>query len=199
MRAFLLLLHAASVTSCATPAAPPSVVAEVAAPRTVAPAPAAAVSDDPLVGRLRFDGGAGERALVVERIEAATAEMSFIVRGIARGRLEETNRAPDAIELSRQGDVMTVVIDGRRYAAPFDGAPVTVTGVGGDEVALTYRRDGDRLVQTFRGEDGGRENVFRFVDAETVVLEVRVFSERLPADLRYSLTYRRQSPLPRPP
>lgn len=142
-------------------------------------------------GALTFDGGDGERSQVATRVDRATEDMNIIARGIARRRLKESNRAPETIELRREGDRLTVVIDGRRYEGFLDAAPITVKGITGDEVAMTFRISGDQLVQTFRGEDGGRENAFSLVDATTVVMDVRVFSPRLPADIVYALTYRR--------
>lgn len=149
------------------------------------------VPDELFGGQFAFDGGASERSQIAQSVDTATEEMNFVVRGIARDRLKKTNRAPETIELSRQGEQLTVVIDGRRYEGVLDAKPVTVTGITGDDVEMTYRIAGDQLLQTFRGEDGGRENAFRLVDSDTVVMDVRVFSPRLPADILYSLTYRR--------
>ncbi len=150
-----------------------------------------AVPDALFGAALTFDGGDGERSQVAKSVDRATEDMNLIARGIARSRLKETNRAPETIELRREGDRLTVVIDGRRYEGLLDAPPITVKGITGDEVAMTFRISGDQLLQTFRGEDGGRENAFSLVDATTVVMDVRVFSPRLPADIVYALTYRR--------
>lgn len=149
------------------------------------------VPDGLFAGAFTFDGGEGERNQVAQSVDRATEDMNLIARGIARSRLKETNRAPETIELTRDGDRLTVFIDARRYEGALDAAPVIVTGITGDEVAMTFRVAGGQLLQTFRGEDGGRENAFTLVDANTVALDVRVFSPRLPADVVYTLTYRR--------
>lgn len=184
MRTFLVVLSMASFAGCAEP----SVLHHPVSP-TPATVSDGAIPDELFMGHLTFAGGDGERSAIAKSVDAATEAMNFIARGIARNRLKETNRVPSRIELSRRRGQLTVVIDGRRYTGPLDGTPVTVTGLTGDEVEMTYGADGADLIQTFRGEDGGRENTFQLLDEQTVALGVRVFSQRLPADVFYSLTY----------
>ena len=117
--------------------------------------------------------------------------MSFLARGIARGRLKDRNPIARAVHLEQEGDRVAVAFDGRRYAGQVGAAPVVVSGTGGDPLRLTFRRRGDTLVQRFDGERGGRTNTFTVGADGRLRVEVTVRSPRLPGDVVYRLTYAR--------
>jgi len=117
--------------------------------------------------------------------------MSFLVRGIARKRLREANRIRERVAISRQGDKLTVRLDGETFNAPINGPAVDVVARDGMELKLRYRIAKGRIEQTLQAEEGGRTNHFEVDGKGRLTVRVRIFSEKLPKDVRYRLTYAR--------
>jgi hypothetical protein len=131
---------------------------------------------------------------IQKAIEAATADMNFITRPIARSRLKKTNSLAHRIAITRQGETITVRFDQRKPAGmPADGGVVKWTGEDGEQFDVFARAGDDRLVQTFKAEDGQRVNSFTPEDAQRLRLEVQVTSPRLPKPLSYTVRYRREA------
>ena len=129
---------------------------------------------------------------IQKAIEAATADMNFITRPIARSRLKKTNTMAHRIAITRQAETVTVRFDERKPAEmPADGNVVKWTGEDGEQFDVFARTDNGRLVQTFKAEDGQRVNSFTAEDAQRLTLEVQVTSPRLPKPLTYTVHYKR--------
>jgi len=129
---------------------------------------------------------------IQKAIEAATADMNFITRPIARSRLKKTNTLAHRIAITRQAETITVRFDERKPAEmPADGRVVKWTGEDGEQFDVFARTDDGRLVQTFKAEDGQRVNAFTAEDAQRLTLEVQVTSPRLPKPLTYAVRYKR--------
>lgn len=144
---------------------------------------------DRLSATYTFVGGEREHKGLIDAIEAVVGDMNLFVRDIARDRLRASNEVPSALAIHRIGRRVTVSFDERTYTAELGGPPVTVQGATGDPVRLTYRLQGQRLIQDFRGERGGRVNAF-YVDAEgRLRIDVKVHSPKLPKDLLYRLSF----------
>ncbi len=186
---------AARVASPAARGASPASLASLALPAALG---ARAESDSPvkleaslpagLEGTFRFGGGDAERRQREAAIEDVVSRMNVFVRGIARRRLASATVIVNQVRVSRDGNAVTVEYDGRSYRAELGGAPIDVVSVTGDEVKLTHRVKGDRLIQTFAGKDGGRRNVLSFKGGR-LVLRATIFSQRLPKSLAYKLSY----------
>ena len=129
---------------------------------------------------------------IQKAIEAATAEMTFLTRPVARSRLKKTNSLAQRIVITRQAETITVRFDARKPAEmPADGSVVKWTGEDGEQFDVFARVENARLVQTFKAEDGQRVNSFTAEDAQRLTLEVQVTSPRLPKPLTYTVRYRR--------
>ncbi len=142
---------------------------------------------DRFTGRHRFVGGDLEGKAREAAIEVVV-EMNLIVRGMARKRLSETNRIASEIALDRKGDELTIRFDDHSHTAPITGPPLRAIATA-DGVKLLHRVEDGQLEQILQGEDGGRMNTFSLEPDGRMRLRVRVFSHRLPRDLRYQLTY----------
>jgi hypothetical protein len=116
--------------------------------------------------------------------------MSFFVRGIARGKLREKNPVHRRVRAGVRGDEVVVVYDGDRFETPRGRwRPVSA---GGERVQLRQEVRAGRIHQTFRTPDGEKRIVLGVSeDGRRLELEVELVSPRLPAPLRYRLTYRR--------
>jgi hypothetical protein len=129
---------------------------------------------------------------IQKAIDAATADMNFLTRSVARGRLKKTNSLHERIAITRQVVMIGVSFDERRpIEMPADGSPIKWTREDGEILDVSARAEEGRLVQTFKAEDGQRVNSFIAEDAGRLTLEVQVTSPRLSKPLTYSVRYRR--------
>lgn len=143
-------------------------------------------------GDYEFAGGDAEREQRKDAIDDAIADMNMLVRGVARKRLLASTAIPDRLEVSAKGTSVTVSFDDRLYTAALGAPPVVVTGTNGDDLDLTHRLDGKRLMQEFVGPKGGRINALR-KSGDEIEVDIRVHSESLPGDVVYTLTYEAES------
>ena len=127
-------------------------------------------------------------------IESAIARMNFITRPIARGRLRRTNIPYERLNLAITPSQITTVVDGGKpVVTPSSGTFVKWRREDGETFDVSTRWQGESLSQTFRAEDGQRENVYTLgADGSTLTLAVTLTSPRLPGPVKYSLTYRKE-------
>lgn len=125
-------------------------------------------------------------------IETAVAKMNFIKRPIARSRLKKTNPVYQQLSITSAPNGFTIAFDDRRpVTAPTDGTVVKWTREDGEVFDVTMRVQGNTLVETFKAEDGARENSFRIEPDGALTLNVVLTSDQLPEPVKYSLRYRR--------
>jgi hypothetical protein len=128
-------------------------------------------------------------------IESAVSKMSFITRPIARGRLRRTNAAYQRVVVNyTQTEVSTTFDQRRAITSPANGTPVQWTREDGEKFTLSTEWQGQRLVQTFRAEDGSRTNTYTIsADGRTLTMHVTLRSPRLSAPLEYNMVFTRAS------
>ena len=128
-------------------------------------------------------------------IETAVARMSFVTRPIARGRLRRTNAPDQRITINFTPAEVTTTIDQRRpITSPANGHTVKWTREDGEVLDLSTAWENGNLVQTFRAEDGTRQNSYSISgDGRVLTMNVTITSPRLPQPLRYKLVYNRAS------
>ena len=132
---------------------------------------------------------------VATAINAAVARMSFVTRPIARGRLTRTNAPYERIVISYSTSQVSLTFDRRAaIVTPANGTPTAWTREDGERFMVSTEWENGRLEQTFRADDGSRENVFTLSgDGATLTMNVTVTSPRLPRPLTYKLVYIRAS------
>jgi hypothetical protein len=159
------------------------------------PAAVAATGEEasPHAGDWAFVGGDAERQRIDAAIDEATAEMLPGIRTIARNRLKESNFATDRIEITIAGAFIKIDQVGfRAITAPASGVAIPWRTPQGDKAKVSHKLVDGVLVQRMLGSDGGRENRFSVSgDGTKVTVRTRIWSERLPADVVYQLSYRR--------
>lgn len=160
--------------------------------RAAAPTEAQKDGVDDLLGNYVHVGGKAEQDAVLEAIDDVVADMNVFARGIARDRLRESNPVPKKLEISRNGDEITIAFDGRKYAAPLDGSSVKVVGVTGDTLDYRVSLGEDKLRQHFAGGKGKRVNTLRRRGDKRLKVAVKVSSDSLPKPLQYTLTLERR-------
>jgi hypothetical protein len=131
---------------------------------------------------------------VKQAIERSISHMNFIVRPIARHRLTRTNRPPAHLIFANRADTLIVTLEGANpIVTPRDGSVIPwVSGVSKEVYRVNASVAGDTLHQVITASDGHRLDDFIFSEGgERVRLDVRLYADRLPAPLTYSLTFRR--------
>lgn len=127
-------------------------------------------------------------------IERSIQHMNFIIRPIARHRLTRTNHPPAHLTFANHADTLVVTFEGANpIVTPRDGSPVPwVSGVSREVYRVKATVAADTLHQTIMASDGHRIDDFVFSEAgQKVRLDVRLYADRLPAPLIYSLIFRR--------
>jgi hypothetical protein len=128
-------------------------------------------------------------------VEQCVAKTNFVVRGIARPRLLKTNVPYDRISIVANSAEVKVVYgaSGKPVVSAPDGKSVPWKREDGEVFQLSHELKGDRLVEIFQGEDGGKQESFGVsADRSTLTVDVKVTSPKLPEPLVYRLVYRRK-------
>ena len=135
---------------------------------------------------------------IASGIEDGISEMNFVVRPIARGRLEDTNTVCKSLTFTlADGDLSIQCGGGKVFTTPADGTSKKV--LGSDEE--TYynlsqkmeQKDGKTVItQVFKAEDGKRTTVYTYdPDKKTLSMLVRVNSPKLdPKAVKYTIPYK---------
>lgn len=147
---------------------------------------------DHLAGAYTFAGGNKERDALAAAIEDLVGEINGLFRNRARKKLTETNPAFAKVAIARSGDEVTFTFDGRDKVCKLDGSVTTVDAIDGGTLQCRLAMDGKTLVQRLDGgARGGRVNRFSVTDSGRLKIKVRIYSKLMPADMRYTLTYKR--------
>lgn len=130
---------------------------------------------------------------VNQAIQSTVAQLNFLIRPIARGRLTKTNKPYQKVILGLTENEISIVTDLR---APIrtkpEGTPIKWTREDGEIFDVSTVWDGTTLKQTFAAEDGQRVNEYRASeDGLGMTLQVTVSSSKLKEPLRYRLAYKR--------
>lgn len=130
---------------------------------------------------------------VEKAIDKAVAPMNFVVKAIARGRLQKVNQPYHHIVIGT-GSKLSVQTDARAPIAAASGATIKWTRPeDGEKLDVTMRLAGNRLEEDFVSPDGKRVNVFEpSADGKKLVMAVTVTSPRLPKPLTYRIAYKRE-------
>lgn len=145
-----------------------------------------------LEGTWKHDGPDDEAA-VAEAIEAVTAEMPKMIRGIATKKIEEAATI-DAVMVFKV-DGVAIEVERSERKKPFravpDGKPFEYENDKGELTEGTLRFEAGNLVQTGETKQGGGE--YRFVvEDDKLTVQVRMYSDRMPQDIEFDVHYTKQ-------
>jgi len=145
-----------------------------------------------LFGTYEHVGGEEDVTARDAAIEATVEGVFFLGRGLAREKLLVAAAIDDRIVVKRQGGTIEVAL-GERFdlKAPLDGPGTTFVGTDGDELTLTFSRQGSRLIQLAEGERGGTRRVFSLTGDGRLLVQVTIYSARLDKPVEYALHYAR--------
>jgi hypothetical protein len=120
--------------------------------------------------------------------------MNFVIRPIARRRLEHTNQPATAVRLALGPKDVEIQFDARvPVRTPIDGRAISWTREDGERFMVRSTLEASWLIQRFEAPDGAKTNRFE-LDSDRLLLKVHVTveSSKLPKPLSYTLVYRRQ-------
>lgn len=139
-----------------------------------------------------FDIITSESDNVEKAIETTVAPMNFVIRGIAKGRLQKVNQPYQHMTLN-VGSKISIATDGREAINGANGSTFKWTRPeDGEKLDVTLRSTGGSLEETFASSDGKRVNVFTpSADGKKLTMSVTVTSGKLPKPLTYKLVYKR--------
>jgi len=147
-------------------------------------------------GRFTFAGGTSQINAMHTAIEEVVSAMNFVIRPIARSRLQKANYPSTELTISSAGGQIHVVRPGMAVvAAPEDGSFVPWTGKDGDEFKVRHRFVTERkLVQEFYGDGNHSVNIYQVnADGTRLQIHTTIEADMLPKALKYSMTYRREA------
>ncbi len=129
-----------------------------------------------------------------DAINRVVDRMNLFIREIARGEIHRRIEPEQRIRFALRG-AQTLALSLDEWGpveVAVGGAPLRTRGSTGENVALTVRYGGGRLVAHSATPRGSRTNVFSLsADGERLLMSVRITSDQLPDHIRYRLTYRR--------
>ena len=138
-------------------------------------------------GQWRYAGGATETARVQEVVDAVVAELSFLLRPIARPRLKKECAPWMTLRIQHDGSLVTVHSDDGTFTSAI-GATVRLTG---DDGVVNVRRELKDGVLTDKiwTKKGSRTNAY-YPRKDAVVVESTIAAPQLPTPIVFRYTYR---------
>ncbi|WP_394836012.1 hypothetical protein LVJ94_03785 [Pendulispora rubella] len=145
-------------------------------------------------GTFRYRNSPVEKEKRREAIERSIGGLFFVIRPMARSRLESATQVPAQYTFSFESGSVRVKVPGRPDVfSREDGTPAEYV-YNDTRTPYTQRFVNGRLVQvfTFAKNEGSRINEFSVSpDGQTLTLKVTLSSSSLTAPLVYQLTYQR--------
>ncbi len=130
---------------------------------------------------------------IAAAIQSTVADMNFIKRPIARGRLTKLNPAYKKVLIAISDKEVLVKLDDREpIHMPPGGASAPWTREDGEKFMVAAQVSKDQLIQTFKNEDGERTNIFKLSpDGQSLTMSATIKSPQLPKPLVYSISFGR--------
>ena len=130
---------------------------------------------------------------IAAAINATVADMNFIKRPIARGRLAKVNPSYQKLMIAISDKEVLVKFDDRApiHMLP-NGQPSPWTREDGDKFMVAAQVGKDQMIQTFKNDEGERTNVYKLSpDGKSLTMTATVKSPQLPKPLTYAITFGR--------
>ncbi len=130
---------------------------------------------------------------VVAAINATVADMNFIKRPIARGRLTKLNPVYKKVVIAITDKDVLVKFDERDAIHMLPGGATSPwTREDGDKFMVAAQITKDQMIQTFKNDEGERTNIFKLSpDGKTLVMSATIKSPQLPKPLTYTIHFGR--------
>lgn len=147
---------------------------------------------EPWVGSYESAAPDEAKTIIDRAIEEGTKDMGAVKRKIARKRLKSINPPYRVVRIIMNGEQLITDFDGRRYSAPTHGGEAKGVDPDGEDVTVSYKRDGRLLRARYVGDDGEKRIDFEIdPNGDELIMHVTVLSSKLDEPIRYSLPYQR--------
>lgn len=169
---------------------------------SIAAAEASEPASQSFAGTYGYVGGDREIKALDRAIGEVVDQMNFFIRGIARRRLRAPNLPSQEVSVFIENGQIRITRPGQpEVSAPADGKPITWRHPNdGDVFQVSHGIDDEgALYQRFVGERSVSRN--RFVlseDEKRLTIHTVITADRLPAPLRFEMTYERIPGRPNP-
>jgi hypothetical protein len=130
---------------------------------------------------------------IAAAINSTVADMNFIKRPIARGRLTKLNPAYQKVVIAISDKEVLVKFDERdAIHLPPGGKAAPWTREDGDKFMVAAQVGKDQMIQTFKNDEGERTNLFKLSpDGKSLTMSATIKSPQLPKALTYAITFGR--------
>jgi hypothetical protein len=130
---------------------------------------------------------------IAAAINTTVADMNFIKRPIARGRLAKLNPAYKKVAITISDREVLVKLDDREpIHMPPGGKSAPWTREDGEKFMVAAQVSKDQLIQTFKNDEGERTNIFKLSpDGRSLTMTATIKSPKLPRPLTYSIHFGR--------
>ena len=126
---------------------------------------------------------------VNQAIDEAGSHVNFFERAFVKSKLRDKNPVRETIRTHVTGDQLSVQYGDMRYQT-VQGEWTNVTALG-EQVRLQQWARGNKIIQKFRSGEGEKVSVMTFQPDGQMVMDITVYSGRLPQPLHYQLRYHR--------
>lgn len=162
----------------------------------VAGAPAAVAADDtpahPASGTWTLSTSESAlRATLDKAVDDVAQEFNFVIREIARHKLQGATKVCKTYALDVQAQAVTFACDGKPPAVlPRDGSPLRTQNDAGEPITGTAKVTASGVVVTWKGEVGARTNTFTATE-QGLRLAATVTGDQMPKPLKWTVDYRK--------
>lgn len=128
-------------------------------------------------------------------VDKAAREFSFVIRPIARSRLNKLNAMINRIEIASASDTVSITLGRTKPVVATPGGPaVKWSREDGDVFDVTLAWQGATLVQTFTSPEGSRINRYTLApDKQSIKMDVVLTSPQLKSPMSYQLSFTREA------
>ncbi len=163
-----------------------------------APAPEAAKAQGPDVanfaGTFTYAGGKKQIEKTEAEIERGLEEVNFVVRSVARGKLQDICKPHKKLNFKVQGKTLTTSSERHGpWSSPVDGSTFNGKNESGDPIKIQRKWRKNRIVETLRSERGVITRVFTLSkDGKSLTMSVSLKSSKFDETIKYAYSYRRK-------
>ena len=130
---------------------------------------------------------------IAAAIDNTVADMNFIKRPIARGRLTKVNPSYQKLMIAISDKEVLVKFDDRAPIHMLPGGKSSPwTREDGEQFMVAAQVSKDQMIQTFKNDEGERTNVYKMsADGKSLTLFATIKSPKLPKALTYTISFGR--------
>lgn len=127
----------------------------------------------------------------LKSIEAATAKLNRLIRGIARDKMKKKTTPPKELKIADAGGLVKLSKNGLEVAAEVDGKPVEATIDGRTGTMQVGKRDG-KLIVVIKANEVTNTVVYELSkDGKNLRQQTEIKSSKLAAPIRFTSYFHR--------